>query len=139
MKKIIFIAGATIIVCVMTMTSIFAGSPNEVGKQNVSASSEKAVTENIGQNYVDVNQDGICDNQEAAEKGQNYVDNDQDGICDNKVNNQCPGYGQNECQGQQNCQQIYVDDNQDGICDQYQNKTCTQDGAGRHLRYQKGR
>lgn len=118
MKKIIFIEGATIIVCVMTITSIFAGSPNEVGKQNVSASSEKAVTENIGQNYVDVNQDGICDN---------------------KVNNQCPGYGQNECQGQQNCQQNYIDDNQDGICDQYQNKTCTQDGSGRHLKYQKGR
>lgn len=118
MKKIIFIAGAMIIVCVMTMTGIFAGSPDETNLQKVSSDSENTVTENTGKNYLDINQDRICDN---------------------NVNYQCSTCGQSNCQGNSNCQQNYVDEDQNGICDHRQDKVCTQDGTGRQLQHHKGR
>ena len=153
MKKIIFIAGAMIIVCVMTMTGIFAGSPDEANLQKVSSDSENTVTENTGKNYLDINQDGICDNnvnyqcstcgqsncQGNSNCQQNYVDENQDGICDNKVSNQCSTCGQTNCQGNSNCQQNYVDEDQNGICNHRQDKVCTQDGTGRQLQHHKGR
>lgn len=54
-------------------------------------------------NYVDINNDGICDNYGTNE---NYIDANNDGICDN--------YGTNK---------NYIDTNNDGICDNYSNAT----------------
>ncbi len=79
-----------------------------------------------GQNYVDADGDGVCDNYTYAGGngfngngcgrnpycGQNYVDADGDGICDNFVDNNgdgindnCPGFGNG--QGRRNGQGQY--------------------------------
>lgn len=83
-----------------------------------------------GNNYVDVNQDGICDYLQDTsavmqstisncnQPSNGYVDNDQDGICDNY------GTGNN-----------YVDEDQDGICDHYASRPL--DGSGNQ--YRRGR
>lgn len=88
-----------------------------------------------GNNYVDVNQDGICDYLQDTsavmqsaisncnQPSSGYTDNDQDGICDNY------GTGNN-----------YVDEDQDGICDHFQQNSARgqagSPGAGRGQGYQ---
>ncbi len=67
--------------------------------------------------FVDLNNDGICDN---------FVDANNDGICDN-----CPGCGKGGWRGKGNNfqgqglhlrQRNFVDNNGDGICDNYQSR-----------------
>lgn len=139
MKKIILIASAFVIVCLMTVTGIFAGGPSETTNQTASSNNENTMKENAGQNYVDANQDGICDNKDDSNQCQNYVDIDQDGVCDNQTNEQCMSHCQNNDHGNQQCQQNYVDANDDGVCDNYQNNTCLHDGTGRQLGHHRGR
>ncbi len=43
-------------------------------------------------NFVDDNNDGICDNYTGSGNG-NFVDNDNDGICDNYADGACPQNG----------------------------------------------
>ena len=67
-----------------------------------------------GRNFVDLNNDGICDNQPAGKQnvqGRNFVDANNDGICDNRGK-----------QGQNVNGANFVDKNNDGICDRRGNK-----------------
>ena len=74
-------------------------------------------TYKLNQNYVDLNNDGICDNNNVTGgNGLNFVDANGDGICDN--NGAC-GNGLN-----------FVDDNGDGVCDNY--GTFQKNGTGMH-------
>lgn len=70
-------------------------------------------------NFVDTNNDGICDNQGAGGNGLYFVDANGDGICDNQ------GTGGNGS--------YFVDANGDGICDNQTNRVRPQDGTGRQL------
>lgn len=57
--------------------------------------------------YVDRDNDGVCDNYADGQAGcTGYVDADNDGVCDNCAANQgaCPGY---------------ADTDNDGVCDNY--------------------
>lgn len=49
---------------------------------------------------------------EKCLNGQNYVDEDNDGICDNYTDGQSRGYG---------CGRNFVDADNDGVCDNYTN------------------
>lgn len=97
MKKII-------IVCVVGIVLSFASLASNA-KNDTSKSSSL-------NNYVDINDDGICDNKNLdtnTQKRNNYVDNNNDGVCDNKSIN---------TQGNNN----YVDSNNDNMCDNINNK-----------------
>lgn len=65
-------------------------------------------------NYVDNDNDGICDYYNASCQ---FIDNDGDGICDNCATDAC-GKGT-----------WYVDTDGDGICDNYSTDT-SQNGSG---------
>lgn len=60
------------------------------------------------------------------EVGQNYVDADNDGVCDNQGTNDCPNQG-NGSSGQN-----YVDADQDGVCDNQGTKGGYNNGNGHH-------
>lgn len=65
----------------------------------------------VAQNFVDQNEDGLCDNFSSGTSqgaGQNFVDNNSDGVCDNFASGTSQGAGQN-----------FVDNNGDGICDNF--------------------
>ena len=47
-------------------------------------------------NFVDANNDGICDN--AGQRGANFVDEDGDGVCDMRIERGC-GNGNGRCGG----------------------------------------
>ena len=68
----------------------------------------------VAQNFVDQNEDGLCDNFSSGTSqaaGQNFVDNNDDGICDNFASgNTSRGNGQGN-------RQNFVDSNGDGVCD----------------------
>ena len=66
-----------------------------------------AVRNGAGKGYVDTDNDGVCDNIDAA-KCVGYIDEDSDGVCDNREETQKPG--QNDNKG-------FVDNDEDGICD----------------------
>ena len=92
-------------------------------------------------NFIDDNNDGICDNcadvscpQNGNGSGHcqvcgNYVDGNNDGICDNCAGVSCPqnGNGSGHCQVCGN----YVDGNNDGICDNYAGGSCIGNGKGK--------
>ncbi len=60
-----------------------------------------------GRNFVDKDNNGICDNREVRKgKGVNFVDKNGDGICDNAGVRNSTGKGAN-----------FVDKDEDGICD----------------------
>lgn len=80
---------------------------------------------NQEQNFVDVDEDGVCDNmgsgagegkqyRGAGMQGQNFVDADGDGTCDNKGTGLGKGK-QHRGAGQQG--QNFVDADGDGVCD----------------------
>jgi hypothetical protein len=76
------------------------------------------VSDNKGANYVDKNNDGICDNRTTAKStknfsGRNFIDKNNDGICDNRQ-------GSNKTQTAKG--RNFVDKNNDGICDNRQGK-----------------
>ena len=97
-KKILAIVILGLLVVALVPAAIFA-SGNGYG--NGQAQVGIAATTNIGNNYVDANGDGICDNH-GTNCG-NHVDANGDGICDNHGTN-CGNY---------------VDTNGDGVCDNY--------------------
>lgn len=76
-----------------------------------------AANKSIVNNYVDKNNDGLCDNYGSKP---NFVDEDGDGICDNKVTDiTCPKYGMGRKlrQGNMRRNANFTDVNNDGICD----------------------
>lgn len=77
-KKILAIVILGLLVVALVPAAIFA-SGNGYG--NGQAQAGIAATTNIGNNYVDANGDGICDNH-GTNCG-NYVDTNGDGVCDN--------------------------------------------------------
>jgi hypothetical protein len=87
-----------------------------------------------GSNYVDENNDGVCDNcgtalqgtgrgMNANTVGSNYVDENNDGVCDNcGTTLQGTGRGQGMNGRGMNSKTAgisFIDANQDGVCDNY--------------------
>ena len=96
--------------------SIFAAAP--AGGRNFIDSNNDGICDNYGMycQFIDEDGDGICDyynNWGACGKGLGYVDEDGDGICDN-----CNMY----------CQ--FIDEDGDGICDYYNNWGACGKGLG---------
>ena len=88
---------------VMMLVAFMAFSQtNRIDSNDQTKNSAKISNVNIGPNYVDKNNDGICDNRQnngnKQLRGKNFVDKNNDGICDNyqnkKLNNKkCCGKG----------------------------------------------
>lgn len=100
MKKLIVLCLVSGIVC----STVFI----------VNAKNNEAENQLNLNNYVDSNNDGICDNKETntnMSTGNNYVDSNNDDICDNKEINTNASKGNN-----------YVDSNDDGVCDNIGNR-----------------
>ncbi len=80
-------------------------------QNNVSKTDSSKVNSKKCPNYVDKNNDGVCDNWQSSKtnqtvKSKNYVDANKDGICDNRQNNNTRnccgngyGYGKGKCNG----------------------------------------
>lgn len=103
MKKLLVSVCAVVLLIAMGTMSVLAAGAGQKSycRRDKACAVEKAV-EHRG-NYVDADDDGICDNRIAGSNGvcNRYMDADNDGICDN--------HGVN-CNG-------YVDSDNDGICD----------------------
>lgn len=119
-------------------TSAFSkASDRNDEKQDSIAVSLKAAAQN---NFIDENNDGICDNyadgacpQNGTGNGygrgnSNFVDENNDGICDNRADGTCPRNGTGNGYGRGNGN--FVDENNDGICDNYANGACPRNGTG---------
>lgn len=108
MKKLLCIAVAVIALAVCATTvlltkptdgSVSAASTGVYNDTEITRTAEATDTEYkcdvCGQNFVDEDGDGICDNkgscQQNGECGKNFVDEDGDGVCDNKGSGQCKG------------------------------------------------
>ena len=127
--KNLTIAMAAMLAALLTGNVIFETASAEPADQDPGAVSEIAPSqttpseqprESRGTNYVDADNDGVCDNRPAngagCGQGAGFVDADGDGVCDNK------GAGGRGCgQGRG-----YIDANGDGICDNRGNGTCPQ-------------
>ena len=70
-----------------------------------------------GQNWVDADGDGVCDNWASGGRHQNWVDADGDGVCDNWA---LGGRHQN-----------WVDADGDSVCDNWASGGCRGRGWGR--------
>ncbi len=78
-----------------------------------------------GANFVDTNNDGVCDNHSTEQgngrrhgngtQGANFVDANNDGVCDNHAAGQ--GNGRRHGNGTQGAN--FVDANNDGVCDNH--------------------
>ncbi len=102
------------------------GQNNQQAKTNEKTKSEaKTITKQAGGNFVDKNNDGICDNYKDGNrrgnglrngkgKGPNFVDKDNDGICDNYKDGNRRGNGLRNGKGKG---PNFVDKNKNGICD----------------------
>jgi len=114
MKKMILIMAALILTVAFTSESY---------AQNGKGSKKAPRT-----NWIDLNNDGICDNYTGSPKMNkgttrpNFVDANGDGICDNAATGTCTG-----TQGVN-----FVDENGDGVCDNAGSATRkrAQDGTG---------
>lgn len=96
MKKILTCIAAMVLIISVSSLTVFAAGNGR------------------GRNYVDNNNDGVCDNYNASCQ---FVDNDGDGICDNCASATC-GNGAG-----------YIDADGNGICDNYAAGT-SQNGSG---------
>lgn len=90
---------------------------------SIGATSAFAASNGAGQNFVDADHDGICDNRGTDQQsgtaqnagGGNFVDADGDGICDHAGT-------------EARCR--YVDADHDGICDTYAANQGARQGNG---------
>lgn len=67
---------------------------------------EKPKTAARGANFVDKNNDGVCDNRGSGRfqgRGPNFVDANNDGICDHRQDHTGRGQGYRHRNGQGNC------------------------------------
>lgn len=115
-KRIIIGATAGALILTMTTASVYASSLS------------------AGNGFVDVDNDGVCDNYDAS-AGSGYVDADNDGVCDNYdavlgsgARQLSDGTGKSSNAANQ-CAQ-YSDENNDGVCDHCQNESRPLDGTG---------
>ena len=61
---------------------------------------EDAPTCQESKNFMDENDDGICDNRgKGNSQGQNFIDEDEDGLCDNRGQGNGCGKGNGKGQG----------------------------------------
>lgn len=105
MKKALILISAAVMVVSISVTSAFAANNGS------------------GQNFVDADRDGICDNRDMYQQsgtpqnvgGKNFVDADNNGICDNA------GKKAGCC---------YTDTDNDGICDTYAANKGARQGNG---------
>jgi hypothetical protein len=112
----------------MLITVLLFGFHLSAASQN--STSQTPVKSTTSKNFVDKNNDGICDNLVSGnqnDRGRNFVDANNDGICDNK-----------EACGNKVKGANYVDKNNDGICDNRGNRGkghgngyCHRNGNGR--------
>lgn len=72
MKKMITLGAAIACTLVLGASTVLASDMKE-----------NATNTNQGVNYVDDNQDGVCDNKGEG-KRQNFIDENKDGVCDRK-------------------------------------------------------
>ena len=98
-------------ICALVLTLAMVATPAIAAKSNASKGNSDCVKQVAGQSFVDVDEDGICDNKETncgntdvaicnKQPAQNncsgnYVDADEDGVCDNRQEMQsaCRGKG----------------------------------------------
>ena len=100
---------------------------------SVGAISVIAASAGRGSNFVDADQDGVCDNRDVTNStsgngfgyNNHFVDADQDGVCDNNAFNGS-GNGDGSCRGNR-----FVDADQDGICDYEHTRAYSRHGKGR--------
>jgi hypothetical protein len=87
MKKFKLTTGILIMLMIAS-TMVFSQTKEPVKTQN--DNQEKTTLVNTGRNFVDQNNDGICDNRQNNQskqvQGRNFVDKNNDGICDNNPN-----------------------------------------------------
>ena len=128
------------LVALIFSASTVIGQTTAKSSSNINESQNRAVTSsdvNIGNrqnsrgaNFVDSNQDGVCDNYSTSgtRRGPNYIDSNKDGVCDHR-NGQRIGNGhRNRSMGKgainnqwnnrkRGNRSNYVDNNQNGQCD----------------------
>ena len=113
---------------------IFAVQANAQSNATADQPAQKQnTTKSTGGNFVDKDNNGICDNFESRQgkgRGSNFVDKDNNGICDNFESRSGKGRGGN-----------FVDKNNDGICDNRDNagtKSANQCRNGQGNQYRHG-
>lgn len=81
---------------------VVSAQTGQTTTNNQKTTTVKTTPVNKGPNFVDKNNDGICDyrqnSQGNANKGKNYVDKNNDGVCDN-YGKRSSGNCQNKGQG----------------------------------------
>ena len=84
-----------IAVCALVLTVTMIATPAIAARANAcrgnAGCANKAEEKNCSGNYVDADEDGICDNKDS-----NFVDADADGVCDNRREKQAGCQG-NRC------------------------------------------
>jgi len=102
MKRLILIISVIVGMTIASNAQSTTSTKNEKSKTEVSTT-KKAETTNIKGNFVDKNNDGVCDNHQMKGKNkdcQNFVDANNDGICDNhKAKGNCCGKGHSNNNG----------------------------------------
>ena len=98
-------------ICALVLTLVLVATPAIAAKSNVCKGNPGCVKQVAGNAFVDVDEDGVCDNKEkncgnteeatcnnkSAQNNRtgNYVDADENGVCDNRQEMQsaCQGKG----------------------------------------------
>ena len=143
MKKVVFGILGTAIALAVGTTSAFAAGPG--ARHNFVDADNDDICDNARESicsYVDTDEDGICDNRGArhgnclTESSKNFADADGDGICDNFTSGQNKGNGhRNGAKGE--CGKNFVDEDSDGICDNFTSREGRGNGHGfRHKQMQ---
>jgi hypothetical protein len=122
MKKYFGIFAAIVLVATLSVVESYA-QPSGKGKMGASK----------GTKFVDLNNDGVCDNNLSGQLGSmsgnrgktrpNFIDANGDGVCDNNTTGTVGAGMRNQGKTKPN----FVDANADGICD---NNTTGTVGAG---------
>ena len=105
MKNLKKIAELVFIMMLLVFTAFSQTNPTDSSNQKKTTDNISSV--NIKPNYVDNNNDGICDNRtnngNNQFKGRNFIDVNKDGICDHRQNNErkgnCCNYKGKKCCG----------------------------------------
>ncbi len=86
MKKVMVIVSVLLIMCV-GVVGVFALSPSKNSEKNPQCP-QATVCVNERENYIDIDNDGVCDNYSGSCKN-NYTDTDDDGVCDDYSDKIC--------------------------------------------------
>lgn len=115
------------------MTVVAFGQDNQQSPKASKTRTETRSQTQKGPNFVDKNNNGMCDNYENGVrrgrgmgrngKGANFVDKDKDGICDNYQSGNSRGNGKR--MGKKGKGRNFVDADKDGVCDNFQKRRKT--------------